>query len=109
MPKTTHTPEPWYITLDPQTDKPFEYAGSYEIHHGSNAVAEVNGIPDADRIVACVNACAGINPEAVPLMLDMLCRALPYVEEAERDPAYKPGAVAAVTKAIRAAIAKATE
>ena len=28
--------------------------------------------PDANRIVSCVNNCAGINPEAVPLMLAAL-------------------------------------
>ena len=27
---------------------------------------------DADRIVDCVNSCAGINPEAVPKMLEAL-------------------------------------
>jgi len=37
-----------------------------------------------------------------------LYMALPYVEEAERDPAYKPGHVAAVTKAIRQALAALT-
>lgn len=37
-------------------------------------------------------------------VLDLLCLALPYVEEAENDPAYKPGAVAKLTKEIRKVI-----
>lgn len=45
---------------------------------------------------------------AAPDLLVALFEALPYVECAESDPAYKPGAVKAVSKRIRAAIAKAT-
>jgi len=33
--------------------------------------------------------------------LDLLCLALPYVEEAERDPAYKPGVVKQLSARIR--------
>jgi hypothetical protein len=40
-------------------------------------------------------------------MLAALYTALPYIEDAEHDPAYKPGAVAKVTAQVRAAIAKA--
>lgn len=40
-------------------------------------------------------------------MLAALLLALPYVETAEADEGYKPGAVAKVSAAIRAAIAKA--
>lgn len=39
---------------------------------------------------------------------DALIAALPYVETAESDSGYKPGAVAKVARQIRAAIAKAT-
>ncbi len=45
---------------------------------------------------------------AAPDLLDMLCRALPFVEDAESDPCYKPESVRAAVKQIRAAIAKAT-
>jgi hypothetical protein len=45
---------------------------------------------------------------AAPDLLDMLCRALPFVEDAESDPCYKPESVRAAIKQIRAAIAKAT-
>lgn len=37
-------------------------------------------------------------------MLDMLYTLLPYIEDAEGDPAYKPGAVAAVTRRLRQTI-----
>lgn len=43
-----------------------------------------------------------------PELLDALITAIPYVETAEVDPAYKPGAVAKVVKQMRAVIAKAT-
>ena len=45
---------------------------------------------------------------AAPDLLDMLCRALPFVEDAIDDPCYKPESVRAAVKQIRAAIAKAT-
>lgn len=45
--------------------------------------------------------------DVVPEMLAALITALPYVETAEGDAAYKPGAVARVTRLMRAAIAKA--
>lgn len=37
-------------------------------------------------------------------LIDLLAQALPYVEEAEKDPAYKPGVVANLSARIRAAI-----
>lgn len=37
-------------------------------------------------------------------ILDLLCRALPFVEDAEKDPAYKKGVVSQLTRRIRAAI-----
>ena len=42
-------------------------------------------------------------------LLDALITALPFVETAEVDLAYKPGVVAKVTKQMRAAIANATK
>jgi hypothetical protein len=44
---TNHTPEPWTNPI-PQTRE------------------------DADRVLACVNACAGIDPSAVPAMVRAL-------------------------------------
>ena len=45
---------------------------------------------------------------ASPDVVEALILALPYVEAAEQDETYKPGAVAKVTAAIRAALSKAT-
>lgn len=44
---------------------------------------------------------------AAPEMLDMLYTVLPYIEEAQNDPAYKSGAVAKITKQLKALIDKA--
>lgn len=45
---------------------------------------------------------------AAPDMFEALVTALPYIEMAEEDEAYKPGAVAKVTKLVRAALTRAT-
>jgi hypothetical protein len=45
---------------------------------------------------------------ASPELLHMLLTALPFVEDAQTDPCYKPGAVATVVRQMHAAIAKAT-
>ena len=44
---------------------------------------------------------------AAPDMLGMLYTVLPYIEDAELDPAYKPGAVAKITAQIRELINRA--
>ena len=41
-------------------------------------------------------------------LLDLLCLALPYIEEAEHDPCNKPEAVRALTRKIRAAVERAS-
>jgi hypothetical protein len=61
---TKHTPEPWptpvrFDIIGPADDDCSNY---WEI--GDFGMLERE--EDADRIVACVNGCAGINPEAVP-------------------------------------------
>ena len=45
---------------------------------------------------------------AAPDLLDLLCRALPYVEDAEHDACNKPEPVRKLARQIRAAIARAT-
>lgn len=52
------------------------------------------------------NAADGLLIAAAPALIDALILALPYVEMAEHDESYKPGAVAKVVKEIRAAINK---
>jgi len=44
---------------------------------------------------------------AAPELLDALYTALPFIEDAEESPEYKPGYVKKVTATIRAALAKA--
>lgn len=89
---------------------------------------------DARRLVACVNACAGIPTEDLERhytsgggldeaieeaglrdhvnaveqreqLLAALCLALPFVEDHEGDEVYKPGAVSKAVSTIKAAIA----
>ena len=68
-----HTPEPWGVWLNPDgcnrgmiTDDALARHIVYVV--GNTHEAKANG----RRIVACVNACAGINPEAVPKLLEAL-------------------------------------
>lgn len=89
-------------------------------------IAKCSSYQNARRIVACVNACAGITNNALELgsvgdwgtlvcdleeqrseLLAALYAALPIVEDAEKDPAYKTGYVGKVIAQIHAAIAKA--
>ena len=89
-----HAPGPW------QAQNTAGYAT-----HGQTAIyAEPSG-----RDIALVydGEANALLISAAPELLDMLTLALPYVECAETDPAYKAGSVAKLTKQIRAAIAKA--
>ncbi len=80
-----HTPEPWHVSA-PRAGT----AHGWEVRTYSgeklagvkltNLVCQMSHHPrkqeeahaNAARIVACVNACEGINPEAVPKMLEAL-------------------------------------
>jgi hypothetical protein len=68
---TAHTPEPW--TTNPDINR---LGWIIESSATGEEVAITRFRPNAARIVACVNACAGINPEAVPDMLAALQDAL---------------------------------
>lgn len=59
-----HTKEPWAVA--PSND------GGQHIGNVDGMVVIYQNRKNMDRIVACVNACAGINPEAVPEMLEAL-------------------------------------
>ena len=72
--KTAHTATPWKVS-----------SGSVNNSRWWD-ITSTNGLPspcyigeakeeNAKRIVACVNACEGINPEAVPEMLEALQQA----------------------------------
>jgi hypothetical protein len=77
-----------------------------------NAHIGYRAIVDADGCTVCNPSPMGeANARliaAAPDLLDMLCRALPFVEDAESDPCYKPESVRAAVKQIRAAITRAT-
>lgn len=101
--KTKHTPEPWdynrsdvgliQISTSP-ANKPIaqvEFSDSFNERQANAA-----------RIVACVNACEGINPEAVSEMLAVLQKVNCFWET-ERD------AKSRYSHEVRAAIRKATK
>ena len=75
-----HTPEPWE-----RNGKRIEriYLGM-KVSEQVELIARVYGEDseaNARRIVACVNACAGINPKAVPELVEALEAAELWIEE----------------------------
>lgn len=56
------TPEPWVWGSSPEADHYFLYQDKPE---ATTAVALVQGLGDAARIVAAVNGCAGLSTEAL--------------------------------------------
>ena len=100
---TQHTPGPWVLdgfnmaavlhcTAARGTPEAKHTCGDYEIiarFHGENWKANAR--------------LASLSPE----MLDMLYTLLPYIEDAENDPAYKSGAPAKIRKDLIALIGKA--
>ena len=90
MSTTKHTPGKWILTPNNTESgdiSPFHYIdapGGQVLAVKAASLSEAN----AARIVACVNACEGINPEAVPEMLEALrwirdnCTGLPAVARA---------------------------
>lgn len=72
----THTPEPWlYRGGEVYSESSGRTVARCNIG-GEDAVTEANG----ERIVACVNACNGINPKAVPDLLAALEACLPVLD-----------------------------
>lgn len=77
----THTPEPWTFLEDDEFSAIVSEAGTPRPYvawlNTKKPDEEFVGCggdwkANANRIVACVNACAGINPEAVPMTLEAL-------------------------------------
>lgn len=56
---SNHTPEPWYYDEG-------------QLYSRLEGCVDINEPRNLDRAVACVNACAGINPEAVPDVVEAL-------------------------------------
>lgn len=76
MSDTKHTPGPWTAKANPN-----DWGWDFPNVQDAKNCRPICHVPDWDkpegeanwaRIVACVNACEGINPEAVPDMLAAL-------------------------------------
>lgn len=95
MGNVAHTPGPWEVTDEAVLSKDINDYGNW-------IVADCRReLTDQDRANLRLIA-------AAPEILDILCRALPYVEDLRYDETYKPGHIKKFTDEIRAAIAKAT-
>lgn len=100
MSERASTKGPWEV-------REYGDGDSLVVHAGDDwricFMATPGSSPNAmDRIEANARLIA-----AAPDMFEALLTALPYIECAEEDDAYKPGVVANVTAQIRAALAKA--
>jgi len=92
MSNEKHTEEPWEVK-----GRGFAiYRQGYYITSTQGAEGTLKHIQDtnranAERIVDCVNSCAGINPEAVPKMIETIKDLIHEVEMGyrydDRDPA----------------------
>ena len=100
---------PWYADkhatvaeIVAEINERIEYHENYQ---KSCDEAAANGV----LIVTARNALPALIQSArnEEMLLGALVRALPFVEAAEHDPAYKPASVRAVSKLVRDAIAKA--
>lgn len=87
--KYKHTAEPWRAGKDGQSIICDTKIGKWRednehlAHYGGYVVAETVTPSNRDRIIACVNPCAGINPEAVPDLLSALRRLVSDVKQLE--------------------------
>jgi purine nucleoside phosphorylase len=95
----THTPEPWRVDSISRSCVTNDEQGKYVPVSGPgwSALAEfacdtdggeagvLRGRINAARAVACVNACAGINPEAVPDMLMSVKTFLDMIDHSDLD------------------------
>lgn len=68
-----HTSEPWVFEIDEDGDcaiwATVDSDNGYPLfYNGENRTVEEMSLNGA-RVVSCVNACAGINPEVVPLLV----------------------------------------
>lgn len=117
MNELKHTPEPWRVGRHAVVaDVPVVggCSGTDDVdYYGGHLVCETVTEANAERIIACVNACKGINPEAVPDLLEA-CEALPLDKFRDGEPPdaadFKDNADAFLRamRLARVAIAKAT-
>lgn len=84
--KAKHTPEPWVATVNSQNGEHcIEQDGSVFQEPTEIALLQFSEEVDRERIVACVNACKGINPEAVPDLLAVVKSAANWFGELGND------------------------
>lgn len=106
---TQHTPGPWKTR---RFDDEAEGRHNFTVQAALCEVARMSQVDEhiaeanARRIVACVNACEGINPEAVPELLEALGLLLDGAEQAVKAGLIQPQVNGGIVLA-RAAIAKA--
>lgn len=110
MSAAQHTPGPWAHEVDGSTHNDMRHAVLAKstglwvaATYRSGTRPENDTSPEADAEAAANARLIA----AAPDLLHMLLIALPYVEDAQADPCYKPGAVATVVRQMRAAIAQA--
>lgn len=72
-----HTPEPWEARPDNG-----RRGAAISIFGPGEYICQTSGRCKANsqRIVACVNACKGINPEAVPLLFEAMLEVVKHYE-----------------------------
>ena len=105
-----HTPGPWRVgrpgTVVCDTSIEQGPKGTADVtYYGGHLVCESVTKANAERIVACVNACEGLNPEMVSGLLRVLRQCLTIM----REPEPRAVCVSAALRAAEAAIAKAEE
>jgi len=114
-----HTPEPWYISCtdwlgeDPKhklfiegnhstDDEENEFAVAVAVVEGNRTSTETTHA-NANRIVACVNACAGINPAAVPKLVEALKAVAADVARAKNNNVVWPSTIKQIEEALQLA------
>ena len=101
-----HTQEPWAVSengLDILAESQGAENGWYELATVSGELSTADDAANAERIAACVNACKGIDPEAVPAMLEALGGMLKYFASYEAEYDCELSEFAAARAAIEAA------
>ena len=94
-----HTPEPWAVETE-LNHHIVSSDGKYIVFFGWEQFPE-NYEANRARIIACVNALAGLNPEAVPNVVEALREAINWAEGYAQG-----GVIPEYLKAARAALAK---
>lgn len=101
-----HTPGPWSAFIG-KDGKTISVSIGEEPNGRRPCIVDWPGFDGTDLPMGERRANARLI-SAAPELLEMLCAALPFIDDAEPDPAYKAGYVARVSEQIRALIAKAT-